>query len=108
MGVAILKCYDCGCHIKRKKAIEHSVMDELKGNVCRIFCSSCAKKRGLSKINENKTIKVLKSVIKLAIVIIPVIFWHWFENDTHGWGGGILTAGTMIIIVLFMLYDDLE
>ena len=103
-----LLCYDCGCHLKHKKAIESSIMDDLGNNVCRIFCSSCAEKRGLSKIEENKTIKILKSVVKLAIVIIPVIFWRWFENDSRGWGGGILTVGTLVIIFLFMLYDDIE
>ncbi|MDD4980025.1 MAG: hypothetical protein PHC54_01955 [Candidatus Omnitrophica bacterium] len=108
MSIERLKCYDCGCHLKRKKAIERSVMDELGNNVFRIFCSSCAKKRGLSKINENKTIKILKSVVRLAIVIIPVIFWRWFENDTRGWGGGILTVGALVIIFLFMLYDGLK
>ncbi len=108
MGIKRLECYDCGCHLKRKKAIEHAVMDDLGNNVCRIFCSSCAKKRGLSKIDKNKTTKILKSVVRLAIVIIPVIFWRWFENDIRGWGGGILTVGTLVIIFLFMLYDNLE
>lgn len=106
-----LICYDCGCHLKRKKAIEYSVVDGLGNNVCRVFCSSCAKKRGLPKIEEdkeNKTVRIIKSVVRITIIILPVIFWRWFENDTHGWGGTILTVGALVIVFLFMLYDGLE
>ncbi len=103
-----LICYDCGCHLKRKKAIEHSVMDDLGNNVHRIFCSSCAKRRGLPKIDEHKTARIIKSIVRIAIIIFPVIFWRWFENDTHGQGGTILTVGTLAIVFLFMLYDGLE
>lgn len=103
-----LICYDCGTELKHKKAIERATVEKLENNIYRVFCRNCARKRNLPEEYEDKLNKVIKVFVRIAIVVLSIVFWNWYNNNNSGLGTTIMSIGAIIILLLFLLYDRLE
>lgn len=101
-------CFDCGASLRHRKAISEATVEKVEGNVYRIFCRKCAQKRNLLEQKKSKSEAVIKIFVGVGIVTISILFWNWYKDDTGRWGATILAAGTIIIVFLFKLYDDLK
>jgi hypothetical protein len=100
-------CFDCGAQIKHRKAIKEAVIENAEGNIYRVFCKKCARKRNLL-VEENKSTKVIRTFIPFAIVVVSITFWNWYYNSNFRWHEIMGFAGIIVLWILFKLYDELK
>lgn len=100
-------CFDCKAQIKRRKAKNEAIIENVEGNIYRIFCKRCAKKRNLL-VKEDKSTKVIRMFIPITIVILSITFWNWYHSTDFRWHESIGFVGIMVLWFLFKLYDELK
>lgn len=101
------------CSICGNEASARSVtVVEVQRNIYNIYCPKCAKNKDLLK---GKVYKIpiffnqdLKFFLGIAIVIVLILFWKWFEKASHGFAGYVLMLGSLIIIGLLKLYEKVS
>lgn len=101
------------CSICGNEASARSVtVVEVQKNIYNIYCPKCAKNKDLIKgkmykipIFSNQDSKIS---LGIAIVIVSILFWKWFEKTSHDSAGYVLMLGALVIIGLLKLYEKVS
>lgn len=99
-------CADCGCHLKRSKAIQGAEVKYAGKNIFQVFCKSCAKKRGLPEPKPKPNYTALVAVI---IIITTILLWEWFKiSRSINWIIVIILISYIVLWFLFSLYNRIK
>lgn len=99
-------CYDCGAHLKHKRALENAYIEKVEKNAFRVFCRNCARRRNLPIEPHSKLRDFVKILVASGIASSSILFWNRFVNNDK-WSEFMLPIGIMAIYFLFKLYEEL-